>query len=402
MRTWSKTLTLFTLITSFAFADEVDDTGHYDSSHIDPSDEMIYAPSDAVPLGTGEKQVSFYDKEEEKKPPQPKTPPPPPKKIHQITPADGPKPGSDADFFLQADLLVWNVKEDGMQYAFTNFGTAATDAPSRGKYQSVDFPWFVGFRAGLGVVFNPDGWDANAMYTFFRNAGNNSVDSANLYPLWNIANNYNSPQQSSTLANSITSAGASWRIAINAIDLELGRRYYISEKLRLRPFIGLKGVWNKQNYQVTYVRPNGGIQNRDDMTNDVKYWGLGGRSGLDTSWTFYGQGLSVFGDFALTALWNHFSNTRVDTTIALPSANNTQSTIINTSAKYWALLPVIEMDIGLRYEREFGEAKYRAMAQIGWETQYWYEYNQLTRLMGEQSYADLIIGGAVIRGRFDF
>ena len=87
---------------------------------------------------------------------------------------------------------------------------------------------------------------------------------------------------------------------MNVVDLELGRNFYVSRRLMLKPFYGLKGAWNKQHMNVNFTEATAAFNN--SMTNKIKNWGIGCSVGMDTSWHF-SRSFSLIGDVAFTGLW---------------------------------------------------------------------------------------------------
>ena len=123
--------------------------------------------------------------------------------------------------------------------------------------------WDYGFRFGLGYVLNHDGWDIDAMWTHFRrNASDDVVADANtttsrIYTLWSaVVPGAGDFMQTAPAVPTLPIAAevqTSWRLHLDLIDLELGRSFYTSKYLTLRPHIGLRGASIRQNYDITYL-----------------------------------------------------------------------------------------------------------------------------------------------------
>jgi len=70
-------------------------------------------------------------------------------------------------------------------------------------------------------------------------------------------------------------------------DWELGRSYWISKNLSLRPFFGIKGGWINQSINGTYYN----LIINNVLTNNLgtehlknNFWGIGPLGGINTNW----------------------------------------------------------------------------------------------------------------------
>ncbi len=227
-----------------------------------------------------------------------------------ITPRVDLVKGEGMDWFVTGDYTYWTARENSTEYAATNSiqGPSASSSVAQGKAYGVDNKWVSGFKVGLGTDFCHDGWDIYAEYTWFKSTSNKNTGEFQAVVLkqaplaevllfdgyWNVNN------QNQSITTSFSSASAQWRVNMNVVDLELGRNFYVSPRLMLRPFYGLKGAWNKQHMNVAFNNTTTAVTT--SMSNHVKSWGVGVRAGLDTSWHFC-RNVSIFGDMAFTGLW---------------------------------------------------------------------------------------------------
>lgn len=334
--------------------------------------------------------------------------------MNEITPNAGPRVSNGADVFITADFIWWTAHQDGMGYAFTNFGNgSATPSPTstgsigRGSVRHVADDWSPGFKVGIGLNLGHDGWDLMAEYTWLHtsnssNTKNADPETSRLFPTWVIANEAMNTFNENTRA-AITSAFANWCLHFNVINLELARNHYISQYLTLRPHVGLKGAWINQDYNVKYfsdVSESTSFNLR--MRNDQDYWGIGIRTGLDTAWYFM-KNFCMYGDFAIAAMWSHFEVDRRDSrqniaTVTVPAKIN----IINTENDFHTIKPVVEFGLGLRYDWWFSDDDYHFGIQAGWEEQMWVNHNNLFTPYDEANHGDLVTQGLTVKARFDF
>ena len=201
--------------------------------------------------------------------------------------------------------------------------------------------WNSGFKAGLGTVPCHDGWDVYGEYTWFHSKNSRSAE---VPAPGGLLDNYwivNLDDLGNINPFGFNSSSAKWTLNMNIVDLEIGRNFYISPRLMLRPFYGLKGTWQRQKMDVQFAGLDGDFTSQ----NKIKNWGIGVRGGLDSSWHFT-KSFSLIGDMALSGLYEYFKTTRFDTdTSAGVFANQ-----INLVEKSYLLKPVIEWSLGLKWE----------------------------------------------------
>ena len=308
----------------------------------------------------------------------------------EITPCAGPRVACGTDLFITADFIYWTSRMDGLAYATTGNGaTIAPANPGTGSVRHPDFGWDPGFKVGLGYNLPHDCWDVFAEYTYLRPSASDSVssNSQTLVPLW--------PQAGvSTAAD--RSIRAAWDLSFNVLDLELGRNYFISRYLTLRPHFGLKGAWMDNDFRTTnvsFTNPNDFVR----QTIDQDYWGVGLRTGLDTVW-YFNKYFGIFGDFALSALWGEFDVTR---NIRRTTAG-VISQIDNYNNTFYSLKEVFEIVLGLQGDFWFSDDAFHLGFNAGWEMQYWPSQNQYFKLSEEAAHGDLYFMGLTLGVRFDF
>lgn len=329
------------------------------------------------------------------------------KQPEEITPNAGPRVANGSDVWIEGDFIYWTARQDGLPYCTTGFGTAAVDA-TRGSYNYVRSKWSPGFKIGVGLALDHDGWDVGMKYTWLEvRTGVRNTNSSAIYPLWNVANGQNSPSKfddASRVANAIYAADGSWKLYYNTIDFDLGRNYHISRHLKLRPFLGIKGAWNKEIYNVTYNEVDAADTGRFAVASSEmvqKFWGIGIHLGMNTAWGFC-DNWSIFGDWALSEVWSQFRASRKDTEERLPLFANQPDVIFWSQNNLYTMTTFCEMALGLRWEKWWSDDEYHFLAQIGWEEQYLMNFGQWARLMGEQTSGDLSLQGMTIKLRFDF
>jgi len=321
--------------------------------------------------------------------------------MQSVTPNSGPKTTWAVDPFFTVDFIYWTPRVEGLAYAMegANLSLFSGILPAipPGNIIEPDWSFDPGFKVGAGLEMQYDGWDVYANYTWLHSSVNDSLNNPNgfiptlpnfLFFLFNLFPN---PPASAAFE----SAKQDWDLHFNTIDLELGRGFYISRFLTLRPHVGLKGTWQDQDVRTRYTLVDQEIfrvhQHQDS-------WGIGIRAGLDACWYFI-RSLGLYGDFALSGMWSGFNNTRKDNRI---QSDQTRVNILDTRYLNHSVKPVLEFGLGLRYELLYHDDDFRFLLQAGWEEQVWFGYNHIIDLAEYGDRGNLSLQGFTLEARLDF
>lgn len=310
-------------------------------------------------------------------------------------PCASPRVQCGADVFITADFILWVAKEAGLGFATSGVPSAApVSTQSQGKVTYPNTKIKPGFKVGLGLVLDHDCWDIDAEYTWLRS--NQSTKTVT-----NTTNDMialvNTQSQNSHILN-VTTASGSWDLTFNNIDLSLGRNYWNSNFLSMRPFVGLKGSWQKQNWNVNYLYTSDSLE--DDAKMKQNFWGVGTRAGLEGAF-YFNKEFSIYGDFALSALWSQFKNKHKIRHRTVGDA--TYQYRENWKGSYHNVAPVLEMALGLRWDTWVSCEEYHFMLQAGWELQQWWSQNNFANAAYNNGVrGDLSLQGLTIEARFDF
>lgn len=330
----------------------------------------------------------------------------------EITPNAGPRVMYGCDIILTADLIWWKTKQSGLVYGATGFLNSPKTAADafepipKGRTAQVEYEWDPGFKVGTGLNFWHDGWDVCIEYTRLLTKGSHAIKQDN-----DIIPSFIFPNDTLGTAKIFTANRADSRsyLHFNVADLELGRNFYISQFLMLRPHLGLKGSWQSQDWRTRYQSNDLSIQLKEGgtlhlsgpyrMHHHSNYYGVGLRTGLDTAWHF-NTNWSLFGDTAWTAMWSRYRLIRRDT-IDDTTTGKKQRTH-NLSSNFSDIKLVGEFQIGLRYEIWFFDDRYHLQIQVGWEEQLWINHMKFIKALTAAAYYDMTTQGLNAMIRFDF
>ena len=302
----------------------------------------------------------------------------------EVFPEAGPLVCDGANVYFKGTFILWTPRQDGLEYTMSGVGNNT----SKGDVHSVDFGVEPGFKVGLGYDIPHDGWDLFLQYTWLHGNADDKTSRTNVDALFN-------PQ-----ILPIEESKADWNLKFNVIDLELARNFFVSKYLKLRPFAGFKGTWQSQNYDVDYTTHN--VLTTIHQTRiDQDFWGFGIRGGMNTAWHFTNS-WSIFGNFAISALWSGYDVDRKDTDL-FPAAPGITDTTLDTENNYHTVSPVLELMIGLRWETWFYYDEYHIAIDAGWEEQVWWGHNRYVVIdQPQHNGGNLSFQGLTLTVRFDF
>lgn len=303
---------------------------------------------------------------------------------------------------FSADFLAWFASEEASSVWVD---VIKLGEPRSFGAPSFHFDWDFGFRLGAGYNLEYDRWDTQLYWTWFRTEASQSE---RVFPtFFIIASEEIHPEffAGDLSGKSAQSAKIRWALHFNMFDWELGRNYWVSEALSLRPFFGLKGGWINQPIRVQYddlIVAVGGIDTpttdsgRENVRND--FWGIGPLGGLNSKWklrhckTNYP---SLFGDFSLAYLCGTWR--------CADEYNDTAGATVRVNMKKLTLGALMWKGFfGLGWDVDLRRGGSHFAARVGYEMQLW--VNQLRVPTGQlvQLHGDLTLQGVTCNCQFDF
>jgi len=324
-----------------------------------------------------------------------------PEQHNIVTPAEKGTPRAQPHqqgLYISLDFMMWQMRMDGLEYSYTEFDDTEL-IPQLGGVQYTSNRWRPGFKVGVGTFLPLDSWRLEALYSWYQNNEASNITSQMLYPLWDIANNFDDYNITKGL---VTSAGASLQFEYNTIDVSLARNIFLSDFLRTEPFIGMKAAWMTQDYTVNYAHQFSSLFAEElTMKNNQNYYAVGMRAGANFQWSF-DKMLSLVANGAYSLLWSHYKTTRQDSSTLIPTELSTELVNLDTQAAYFTNTACYEFELGFKMEWWLYKDVYHFEMLGMWETQYWPNQNQLITLSPDQILGDLSLTGFTFRARLDF
>lgn len=324
-----------------------------------------------------------------------------------INPSGRPQVNGGADLFFTADWLIWQAHENGLGYVVKNKGSTSP-ALNHSEIKDLHYDWDFGFRVGLGYNMPHDGWDVSANWTWFQNTADSRVAAQGTTPSTLMPS---SAWPSGFGDNDgATKSYANWRLHLNMIDLEMGREFFVSKWMTLRPFVGLRNAWVRQKLNISYNHlTEAGSSSASQYTVDTSnnYWGLGLRGGLNTQWGL-GAGWSFYGNGALSLLYGYFDLYQKQVGTSLAGA---ETVTMRNQQSYRVDRAIAELAMGIRWDTMFANDRCHFGIQGGWEHLMFFGQNQFQHFLGTglnnagsftANQGDLTIQGWTLAARLDF
>ncbi len=299
----------------------------------------------------------------------------------------------NGDFIITVAGFYWNAHQDGMEYAINNNIVTPEFTPPFAQirelnnlidadYKTPNFKWDFGFKIGLGYCTTCDGWDLGVTWTWYRGKANGEVeaepcDNQTLLPLWSAFANTNG------LILYACDIEHNWRLRLNLIDIELGRNFWTSKYLAIRPHVGIRIAYIKQNFDLFHRGGSWATANQDPFNNEVDlkndFHGVGVRAGLNSEWNI-GCGWAIYGNWATSIIYGRFSiDHDEENRQALAPHNKTD--ILETHDSFRASRAILDLALGIQWSSMFYDCQYGFTGMIGWEHHLFFDQNQLWRVV---------------------
>jgi hypothetical protein len=288
-------------------------------------------------------------------------------------------------------FLVWQAREDGLGFAVKNnprlapAPTLAADV--NGSMRTVHFSWAPAFKLNFQMDFS-NSWDFDARWTLFysrstasSHAQTSAWTGSGLLPIWVL------PQSYQAAPNVFGKARGIWHLHLNTADLELGYHPFLTKKLNLRLFCGLKGISISQQFSVKYSDGiNDGtvilLPSRASLRN--RCLGLGPRFGFHSEWGLK-KNWSLLADGAASLSLSVFNNSRkdFDNSVTVDGATHYDEQS-KFRESFYVYRPSMEGLLGFGWGDCFGCRKqYDIRFKAAYEVQYYWEQNMMRQMAAE-------------------
>ena len=268
------------------------------------------------------------------------------------------------EWFVFLEPLYWYQRTNGTAFAYSNHALVTT-VPLKGRTKDIDFGWSWGLRFGGGKNINFDKWDLSAALIYYNNHVSGTAragQAGTLIPLRGAV----------ITQTGVTHAKSNYALDFYNLDAELGRHYYVSAKLSLRPFIGLKSAWVDQTQIVRYT--GGSLsQNTANVKDYCDYWGMGTKGGINSKW-YLGYGWHVDGLVAGALLYGYFDIEHRERVTPSPFDR------IKLEDNKHRFVPMVQWRLGLSWGTYFNRKQNYVDFAAAYEGMHWWRQNQMLKI----------------------
>lgn len=286
--------------------------------------------------------------------------------------------------FVTAGYLYLWAEEEDLAYAIKTEGT-------RGRVLNPQVNPDTGFDLGVGIYLPHDGWDfkANLLHLHSRAPVH---ETGHLTPLWVVPTD--------TPDGFVDAVNAHWRLHFALIDFELGRSFFLSRYLTMRPHIGLRYAIVRQKYLLHYLGGNLFPDGEGYVSMKNKFLAPGIRMGSDFAWKM-GKGFGLYSKLAASLL---YGLVYVHESEKVSFESEKRANVFN---KFHMAKPILDLAAGVQWERSLFRKRYHLLLQTGWETHLLFSQNQLFHFTGpglafDSANGDLSIQGFSLSGTFSY
>lgn len=355
----------------------------------------------------------------------------------------------DWGLYIVADFLYWYGRDSNLIFAQETEGIRVIELDSGflvpaffnlpTKNRRFSQHYWPAFRIGLGSHWSSDGWDTLVDWTYYhtKNHQSKSVDPLQLGVATDfLLSPWTNPLFGTDLdfaatgiaffgfAPIYTTIKAKWKERLNIIDFEIGRNFWLSKLMKMRPYIGVRGAWDRNTFSVNNILESTiGIISSDNVHFKNKYWGVGLLTGVQPSFSFC-NGFSLFGNLDGSLIWGKFRIKRRESiTNRLLSLTTSPFIIPHMKEKFSGMQAILDLAAGVRFDSNFCCDRYYLALDVGWEQHYWFNHFCRYKLKGglgglsrdsgftelhfltsewDEVYGDFTFGGIFVGLRVDF
>ncbi len=297
------------------------------------------------------------------------------------------------DIFLDVEPLFWHARINGTAFAYTN-NRNTIGLPTKGDTQEVRFGWDFGVRVGAGYSFDYDGWDLLLNYLHYSTTEQENVFTNIMGILM--------PQKGTTLIGvGVREARSQMSVFVDSIDILLGREYFISPYVAIKPAFGFKSSWFDIKQKTSYTGGAFLDVNSYYVTDKSYFWGIGPKIGAGTEW-FLGSGFSLSTTLAAALQYGHFDVSYFQ------QQSNTANQDLRIRENRHQFAPEIEFGLGLGYGTYLNNHCNYLDVSLWYEGEYWFRQNQTINVLQANAARyinhseDVSFHGATLKVRVNF
>lgn len=300
----------------------------------------------------------------------------------------------DGNLDINFAIFYWGAHQDGIEFAVLNMAGVPVINPTPADIQEINqlsdseylkpgLRWQFGYRLGFNYHMECDGWNFGLYWTDYhvrsKKQAETSPDTSTILALWSAFGPVQGGPVFSRASDEI------WKLQLNMIDLPFGRKFWVSRWMNLFPQIGLRYARVSQDLDIRYFGgswsprvspPQPPLANEIHLDNIYKGTGL--RTGIEGECHF-GCGFNIYCNAAASLLYGCFKVEHNEKNrLAIPPY--TLENILSTKERLRASRAILDLGLGLQWEKQFFDCKVGVITRLGWEQHLFFDQNQLWRV----------------------
>lgn len=279
-----------------------------------------------------------------------------------------------SDWELSADVLLWQASVGETEYACstTNLTVNEIRYPFKGTISDISFGWDFGFRCSVGKQNVYDEYDLILSYTRYfvtEREGYRKDLPSGFFGLTGFF-------------DPALVAKSRYRLHYQNIDLEMGKAYFITQRILVRSHIGLKTSWITQKQDSFYsfnIRKDDLVSFSSKLKDNCRFWGIGPRVGFHSRWYFCPE-VSLINKMGGSLLYGYYKvEDLYESNESRVVGGDIRQTIGRTDLKGTChhFSPFAEILIGLSWNRTYLQDKIVVMASLNYEMNYFWRQREV-------------------------
>lgn len=328
-------------------------------------------------------------------------------------------------FAFRADFLWWRACVEGIELGTEEFFESYTNSVTpprvtvfnKAREKRHNFKYDPGFRIGLANTCACDCWDFAVNWTHFRTKAK-----ANGFS--NFENNTTFISEWERVLGAIPQfVTGHYKLNIDLVDIEFGRKFYVSNCFVLRPEFGLRVARVNQSQRVfseSQNQPETPILSnfRSQVKARSDFLAVGPRVGIDIELDI-GCGLTLFGQGAGSILFGKFDNHARENLVDFTTTSETAISDFNYEAKdssHRCSRAITDIAFGVKWQRciEWCNRSHPVSLAFAWEHHAFYNFNEFNfvpggfafeggdGITGARKHGDLFTQGLTVSLAFGF
>ncbi len=301
------------------------------------------------------------------------------------------------DLNIFASFIYWHTSQDSMETAAISPSLTSPTSNSTHTTALPNFDYQPGLKLGLGLSTNHDDWTCWIEYTWLHQTIrhiNRTIEGA---PFTLSQWLYDNAGPGITALE----VHSKWKMHLDSLDVAFSRPYYEGTQITITPYAGLRALWIRQHFYLTFPNP----LNHTQFTlskNKSHSWAFGPMLGTVGHWML-GLGFRFEGKAGASLLYTRYDHLR----------NYQQNTTTFTTASsrifrpYNVLRPTTELGLGLAWGSYLDHQNYYFDLSARYDFNILWDQNAMVRFINilngrSGTTGNLFLHGLTLSARLDF